>query len=130
MVQITNGVLTLRVTRKSFLSQYQPCGYKLVDSHEEALYPSVDNFSAESVEPRRSEIPQVESDPIPSADPTLEPELEYLGEEFEEEELALSEIPLSEMDFYQLCAYADQLNLDRKGLRSKKELRQLIRSNL
>lgn len=47
-----------------------------------------------------------------------------------DEEVDLSEIPLSEMDFYQLRDYADQLGLDHKGLRSKKELRALIKSNL
>lgn len=129
MVQITNGVLTLRVTRKSFLSQYQPCGYKLVDSHEEAFESSVGNSSAAIVEPRLGEVFQAESDSVENSEPYSEPELEGLGEEFEEEQLDLSEIPLSEMDFYQLCSYADQLGLDRKGLRSKKELRQLIKSN-
>ena len=41
----------------------------------------------------------------------------------------LSEIPLSEMDFYQLQDYAEQLGLDYEGIRSKKELRALIRNN-
>ena len=39
----------------------------------------------------------------------------------------LSEIPLNEMGFGQLCEYADQLGLNREGVRSKRELRALIR---
>lgn len=133
MVQITNGALTLRVTKASFLSQYQPCGYTLVDSSEELTEEEVYSSSSESVGDGLGEVFQVESrDPEPAEVTGNEEEAaEAEEDEAEEEELRdLSEIPLSEMDFYQLCAYADQLGLDRKGLRSKKELRQLIRSNL
>lgn len=46
------------------------------------------------------------------------------------DEVELSEIPLSEMSFDQLCEYADELELDHDGMRSKKELRALIREHL
>lgn len=51
---------------------------------------------------------------------------ESLDDEDEEYE-DLSEIPLNEMGFGQLCEYADQLGLNREGIRSKRELRALIR---
>ena len=51
---------------------------------------------------------------------------EALDDEDEEYE-DLSEIPLNEMGFGQLCEYADQLGLNREGIRSKRELRALIR---
>ena len=42
----------------------------------------------------------------------------------------MSEIPLGEMSFDQLNEYADQLELEHDGIRSKKELRAIIREHL
>lgn len=140
MVRITNGVMTLRVTRASFLSQYQPCGYQLVESSEELTEEELYVSSSESVGTQDGEVFQPKTDVQdegeepeevqPETEPEAAPEEPDEEPEEAEEPRELSEIPLSEMDFYQLCAYADQLGLDRKGLRSKKEIRQLIRSNL
>jgi hypothetical protein len=63
-----------------------------------------------------------------SADDTEDEDEE--DEEDTEESVDLSEIPLGEMSFDQLNEYADQLELDHDGIRSKKELRALIREHL
>ena len=55
---------------------------------------------------------------------------ERKDESEDEEQVDLSEIPLSEMDFYQLSDYADQLGLDHRGIRSKKELRLQIKQHM
>ncbi len=128
MVRITNGVMTLRVTRQSFLSQYQPCGFRLLDVSEVASGEELYGNSPESVNEHLGEISQEERDETAEV-ADLDSEETAEGEE-DEEEIDLSEIPISEMDYYQLCTYADQLGLDRTGLRSKKELRQLIRDNI
>lgn len=128
MVRITNGVMTLRVTRQAFLSQYQPCGFRLLESSEEASGEELYGNSPASGNERLGEDFQEERDEMAEgADLGSEESVEA---EEDEEEIDLSEIPISEMDYYQLCAYADQLGLDRTGLRSKKELRQLIRDNI
>ena len=49
--------------------------------------------------------------------------------EDEEEDLDLSEIPLSEMTGQQMRQYAEQLGLKTEGLK-KRELRELIRNHL
>lgn len=128
MVRITNGVMTLRVTRQSFLSQYQPCGFRLLDVFEVASGEELYGNSPESVNEHLGEISQEERDEMTEG-ADLDSEETAEGEE-DAEESDLSEIPISEMDYYQLCTYADQLGLDRTGLRSKKELRQLIRDNI
>lgn len=131
MVRITNGVMTLRVTRQSFLSQYQPCGFRLLESSEEASGEELYGNSPASGNERLGDFFQEERDEMAEgADLGSEELAEAEEAEEDEEESDLSEIPISEMDYYQLCAYADQLGLDRTGLRSKKELRQLIRDNI
>lgn len=118
MVQITNGVTTLRVTNGAFKSLYEPCGFYPVGAARE-----------ENVSGKGSTQPLPES---PRSDGFLQAAFDENDEECEEEEGEedLSEIPLSEMSFYQLNAYADQLELDHDGIRSKKELRALIRNHL
>lgn len=116
MVQITNGVTTLRVTNGAFKSLYEPCGFYPVGAAREENGPG-----------------EVSTQPSPESshsDDFLQREIDESEEEEEYEEEDLSEIPLSEMSFYQLNAYADQLELDHDGIRSKKELRALIRNFL
>lgn len=117
MITITNGQITLTVPNSAYKAMYQTSGFHPI-CDEERREVSADTFPAPDAEMAREEI---------SASETDESEASY--ETDAEEEIDLSEIPLSEMDFYQLCDYADQLGLDRKGLRSKKELRVLIRNN-
>ena len=117
MITITNGQITLTVPNSAYRAMYQTSGFHPI-CDEERREVSADTFPATDAEtPSRTD----------SVEETDESEASY--ETDAEEEIDLSEIPLSEMDFYQLCDYADQLGLDRKGLRSKKELRVLIRNN-
>lgn len=117
MITITNGQITLTVPNSAYRAMYQTSGFHPICDEERGEV-SADTFPAPDAEtPSRTD----------SVEETDESEASY--ETDAEEEIDLSEIPLSEMDFYQLCDYADQLGLDRKGLRSKKELRVLIRNN-
>ena len=116
MVRITNGNLTLTVPNSAYELTYKSCGFRLLSDEEDIVTPN-DTLptSSEKYTGRKDFVEENKN---------TEEESEY-----EEEEVNLSEIPLSEMDFYQLQAYAEQLGLDYEGIRSKKELRALIRNN-
>ena len=119
MITITNGHMILTVSNSAYETMFKYSGYHPI-LNEECVDVSGDNFIT----------PEKEN----TGDENFVEETEDLNETFAEaeevEEIDLSEIPLSEMDFYQLCEYADQLGLDRRGLRSKKELRALIKANI
>ena len=118
MITITNGQNTLTVPNSAYEMMFKDSGYHPL-ADEERTTDEGDNFITEA-----NETP---------SDASYDEENESLSEtpdEEEEAEVDLSEIPLSEMDFYQLCAYADQLGVDRRGIRSKRELRALIKSVL
>lgn len=126
MLQVTNGVVTLTVTNGAFKSFYEHNGFHAVDGedgHEEAG--KVDTQpTPETGHPGHSSQQELRQD-------TDAPEDEDEDEEEDtEESVDLSEIPLGEMSFDQLEEYADQLELDHDGIRSKKELRALIREHL
>lgn len=122
MLQVTNGVVTLTVTNGAFKSFYEHNGFHAVDGedgHEEAG--KVDTHpTPETGHPGHSSQQELRQD-------TDGPEDED-GDD--EDDVDLSEIPLGEMSFDQLNEYADQLELDHDGIRSKKELRDLIREHL
>lgn len=119
MITITNGQMTLTVPNASYRGFFAASGFHPLADQEHVVAPN-DNLSTQDEETPESAILDEETD-----------ESEDVSEaEAENEEVDLSEIPLSEMDFYQLCDYADQLGIDRRGIRSKKELRALIKSNL
>ena len=119
MIKITNGKFTLTVTKGSFKTIYESQGYKVVES-----------APTESSEEVGTILPEMENELL--ADSTQQ----GIGESDEEqpptpgEDRELEEIPLSEMDYYQLTAYADKLGVDRTGLRSTKDLRRVIRAAL
>lgn len=120
MIQITNGQITLTVPSSAFHQIYRDSGFRVLggEEHSEAsaeTFPTLDEKT-----PEEQNLVEETEDLAKS----------HATEKFyDEDEVDLSEIPLSEMDFYQLCAYADQLGIDRRGIRSKKELRALIRNN-
>lgn len=122
MIKITNGQITLTVPASALDQLYAASGFHALVS-EESGEVSNETFTTPEDKTPSSENFVVETDKSEGSD-------EYDEEAYDEEEVDLSEIPLSEMDFYQLCDYADQLGLDRRGLRSKKELRALIRDNI
>ena len=126
MLQVTNGVVTLTVTKGAFKSFYEHNGFHAVDGedgHEEAgkvdTHPALE--TGHSGHSSQQEM----------AEDTEDAEDDEDGDEDDtEDDVDLSEIPLGEMSFYQLNDYADQLELDHEGIRSKKELRALIREHL
>lgn len=119
MLHITNGNVTLRVTRGAFNSFYKKHGFLVVGGENAAEDSGVVTTQHTSGEEHLEDSTQQEED-LPDED----------SSEDEDETEDLSEIPLGEMSFDQLCEYADQLDLDRDGIRSKKELRALIREHL
>lgn len=122
MLQVTNGVVTLTVTKGAFKSFYEHNGFHAVDGedgHEEA---------EEALTHPTPEMGHLGHPSQPRIHDSREDTEDY--DEDDEIDIDLSEIPLGEMSFYQLNEYADQLELDHEGIRSKKELRALIRSYL
>lgn len=120
MIKITNGQMTLTVPNSAFLTIYKASGFHILEDEESAVAPA-DTFPAPEEKTAGEEISIEETE-----------DFEEPGDdeaEYEEEAVDLSEIPLGEMDFYQLSEYADQLGLDHRGIRSKRELRALIRNN-
>ena len=126
MLQVTNGVVTLTVTNGAFKSFYEHNGFHAVDGedgHEEAG--KVDTHpTPETGHPGHSSQQELRQDIDAPEDEDED------DEDDDEEAVDLSEIPLGEMSFDQLNEYADQLELDHDGIRSKKELRALIREHL
>lgn len=118
MITITNGQNTLTVPNSAYEMMFKDSGYHPL-ADEEHVTDEGDTFIT-AVDETPSDASYVEENEA----------LDESPDEEEEAEVDLSEIPLSEMDFYQLCAYADQLGVDRRGIRSKRELRALIKSVL
>ena len=110
MLQVTNGVVTLTVTKGAFKSFYEHNGFHTVDGEDGHGEAGVGSYH-----------------PGPE---DAEDEADGDEEDDTEDDVDLSEIPLGEMSFDQLNDYADQLELDHDGIRSKKELRALIREHL
>lgn len=126
MVKISNGAVTLEVTLGSYKNFFQRSGFVVLSTEDDVFASGGKPTQPDEENTGGEEISQAEKDlPIP-ADGNEEPE--YDPED--EREPDLSEIPLSEQDFYQLRAYADQLGLDHRGIRSQKELRAMIRNYL
>lgn len=121
MIKITNGQITLTVPSSAFHQIYKDSGFRILDGEKrtEASAETFPTLDDETPEGQNSDEETEDSEELPEAN-------EFYGEE----RIDLSEIPLSEMDFYQLSDYADQLGLNHRGIRSKKELRALIRDNL
>lgn len=118
MITITNGQNTLTVPNSAYEMMFKDSGYHPL-ADEERTTDEGDKI-----------ITEAEKTPLDTLDVEENEVLDESPDEEEEAEVDLSEIPLSEMDFYQLCAYADQLGVDHRGIRSKRELRALIKSVL
>lgn len=119
MLRITNGSVTLTVTKGAFNNYYKHCGFQIENRAEGAELERVVTTQPNYTAGYLGDSSQVENEKKSD---------DY--EEDEDEEIELSEIPLSEMSFEQLNEYADQLGLEHEGIRSKKELRAMIRSYL
>ena len=123
MLKVTNGSVTLTVTMGAFKNFYAKCGFHAVDAEDDV---------------ERAEV--VDTQPTPRSSHSDDSSHQESEENYdsteddeyneEEDEVDLSEIPLGEMSFDQLNEYADQLGLEHDGIRSKKELRAIIREHL
>ena len=122
MIKITNGHMTLTVPKSAYRTVYMPIGFHPLKDEERVEAPA-DTFNTPDDKAPEKGFSDEETEDSEESDGYTE------EGETEEEPIDLSEIPLSEMDYYQLCEYADQLGLDHRGIRSKKELRALIRDN-
>lgn len=126
MITIRKGTSTRTVTPGAYENYYKHLGYEPVGVAQTAEFSGEDSTHPVSDSQHLGDPTQLRSDEdIPEG----EEEPADL-EEVTEDEVDLSEIPLSEMTSEQLCEYADQLGLDRSGVRTKKELRTLIRTHL
>ena len=123
MIRITNGRITLEVSQSAFETMFKPAGFVLEGS---SLSPEVTGGSNTHDDFRLPHLGQQEDEEEDSE----EPEPEESEEDEEEQPVDYSEVPLSELGYEELCDYADQLGLDREGIRSKKELRGIIREHL
>ena len=126
MIKIHRGTSTLTVTHGAYENYYKHLGYEPVGVAKNGENPGEENTHLTDDSQHCGDPTQLKTD-----EDTPDDE----GEEFDDEEDAgeevdLSEIPLSEMSFDQLCEYADQLGLDHDGIRSKKDMRALIREHL
>lgn len=124
MVNITNGQVDLTVTRGAFKSYYQRCGFRLreaTEEHENEVpqdFTQAENTANLAHESASEDVPDEESDEESEEAKPEEGEVDY------------SETPLSELNFEQLCKYADQLEIDHEGVKTAKGMRALIRANL
>lgn len=125
MLHITNGVVTLTVTSGAFKTYFSSRGFTVLDATEKPEEDGVGNYHPSSEQTEDEEISQEKEDYSPDDE-----ESEDTDDSDDEESEDFSEIPLGEMDFDTLCRYADQLGLRRDKIRSKRELRQLIREHL
>lgn len=126
MIKIQKGGFTLTVTQGAYKNYYKHLGYEPV-----GVARNGENLGEENT--HLTDDSQHCGDPtqLKNGEDTLDDEGEELDDEEDaEEEVDLSEIPLSEMGFNQLCEYADQLGLNHDGIRKKSEMRALIREHL
>lgn len=119
MLRITNGVTTLMVSRGAYECMYKSAGFRPLEDEAVTSELGVDNY------PPATEMPHLDDSAQDEEDGLEDDELE--DEEEDDEPVDYSEIPLSELGFEELCDYADQLGIDHDGIRSKKELRLLIK---
>ena len=122
MIRITNGRITLDVSQSAFETMFKPAGFVLEGS---SLSTEADGGSNTPDDFRLPHLGQQEDEEEDSEE--SEPEE---SEDDEEQSVDYSEVPLSELGYNELCDYADQLGLNREGIRSKKELRGIIREHL
>ena len=120
MLRITNGVTTLMVSRGAYECMYKSAGFRPLEDEEVSSELGVDTY------PPAPEMPHLDDSAQDEEDGLEDDELEDEEEE-DDEPVDYSEIPLSELGFEELCDYADQLGINHDGIRSKKELRLLIK---
>lgn len=121
MILITNGVQTLMVTNGAYECMYRDAGFYPLSSSSRGSDTGLGEFPPVP--------PLTDLGDSTQHDEDEDDEYSYDDEDGEDEIVDYSEFPLSELGYDQLCEYADQLNINRDGIRSKKELRALIRQH-
>lgn len=117
MIHITNGMTTLQVSKGAFKELYSKQGFVLAGDAPEVLEPEVlvtPTVPAQDTEDEaEDEVGDTQTDEEESDEYTLE---------------ELSEIPLSEMNFDTLRAYAALKGISTEGMRTKREIRLAIKA--
>jgi len=116
MLWITNGNKTISVTKGAYECFYKYSGFKPVEESQTG--------ESSPVVREVTDSDSYQEDPV-----LVSPEDSYEESE-EDEEVDYSERPISDLSFWELEQYADQLGVDHKGIRSKKELRAVIKEYL
>lgn len=126
MMKITNGVDVITVTEGAYKGIFKAQGFFPVENTQEKAPVSVEATEITAV------ASEVDPGEVTTEGETQQSEDKNLVSESEPEDESedLSEIPLSEMTNRQLTAYAHQLGVDIKGLKSKKEVIARIRAVL
>ena len=135
MLQITDGHVTLTVTKGAFKGYYEKNGFRVLSpkiAPQNDVTPEGINISPSPENERSDEISQPKSAESDAPDESskkapMNPDEGDPMNPDEGEPIDLSEIPLGEMSLSQLNAYADQLGLSHEDDLTKKELRALIR---
>ena len=119
MVTIKKGDQTITVTRGAYLSSFKAMGFVLVEGSEETqkVSPAPDKGNT---------LPETQED----SEELEEGSEEDLVEDEPDDSDDLDEKPLSEMTFEELQRYAKHLGLATAGVKSKRELRSVIRRAL
>lgn len=131
MISITNGINRMSVTRGAYREIFAPQGWIIVDdeiSDQTGVGLQIPNKPAEienyeEIDGSSEDVDDIEND-VDETDYEEDEEIETEDEEIEE----LEEKPLSELSFDELQRLAKYKGIDISGLRSKKELRQAIKS--
>lgn len=119
MIIITNGERIFSVTQGAYDSIYEPLGWKKVN---------------EPLDQQKSDFKTSENSEVKlNTEEVIDTPEDNFVQESDDEEINsenLSEIPLTDMTSSQLRAYAKELGVDIKGVKSKKVVIERIRAVL
>lgn len=133
MVHITNGRITLTVPKSAYHEIYESQGFSMIPESPHCEETLVVNTHTEDEKQHLEDLCQEEAEDTDANEGETEDASDEEGssedDEGETRAKDYSETPLSELGFDALCDYADQLGIDHTGVRSKKELRALIKEH-
>ena len=113
MVNIIKGSKTLSVPVGAYNNMYAPAGWELADKVTKSI---------QKAEPKK-EKKQPEPEPVKNQEPEEEEDVVYVDPE------ELQEKPLEELDFDELKILAEYLNVNIKGMKSSKAIREAIKKS-
>lgn len=130
MIKIKRGDSVLTVTAGAYKNYYKHLGYEPVGVAKNGENPVEENTHPHDDSQHCDDSTHLNLDESALDDEEEGAFTDDEEEEGTEDEVDLSEIPLSEMNLEQLHDYAEELGLDHKEITSKKKLRALIREHL